>query len=471
MRYIITMLAVFMFGCGVQTDTSTPSSSVRKAPDHVYVRVPISLLTPDFVKGSGFDRDSKHDDEFAFGYIKFPAFERIPLSVTEQMVVLDEDAWRHHNYDPKTLKMRPEKMRIFGEGDDLIKDDYHNYVQLKAELERLAKEFPSLAQVGSAGKSVQGRELLYIKISDNVTANEDEPNLVYIANMHGDEVIGRELLIYFARLLLNDYSSNARIKNLVNNAQIFLMPSMNPDGFEAQRRGNANGDDLNRSFPDFTSDPNDTTNGRPRETGVIMDWHKQNLFHIALNFHGGEVCINLPWDTQENSPDSQKFGDDPVMYKLSREYADTNRTMYDAGFDHGLTYGYEWYEVDGGMQDWASYYRNSIHATVELGGKWPSASSLAGHWNDNREALLKYFEGGLMGIHLKVVNQRGEPISSATVSVNTANRDIKYVTSNLHRVTIPGKQVVTVKAPNYEAKNVTLDATSFNGSFETVVLK
>jgi len=69
--------------------------------------------------------------------------------------------------------------------------------------------------------------------------------------MHGDEVVGREMLIRLITYLLDGYKAgDQRIKALIDNTHIFIMPSMNPDGFESGRRENANGIDLNRNFPD-----------------------------------------------------------------------------------------------------------------------------------------------------------------------------------------------------------------------------
>ena len=50
--------------------------------------------------------------------------------------------------------------------------------------------------------------------------------------MHGDETVGREILLKLITYLCENYKSNTTIGSLINNTDIFIMPSMNPDGFE-----------------------------------------------------------------------------------------------------------------------------------------------------------------------------------------------------------------------------------------------
>lgn len=63
------------------------------------------------------------------------------------------------------------------------------------------------------------------------------PMFKYVANMHGDESVGRQLMIYLAQYLIENYGKDERVTRIVNTTDIFLMPSMNPDGYENSQVG------------------------------------------------------------------------------------------------------------------------------------------------------------------------------------------------------------------------------------------
>lgn len=115
----------------------------------------------------------------------------------------------------------------------LEKPRYHNYDELTNLFKKLQSENPSLVRLHSVGKSVKNRELWALEINSNVQNRSLlTPMFKFVANMHGDESVGRQLTIYLAEYLIHNYGKIDRITNLVNNTDIFLMPSMNPDGFE-----------------------------------------------------------------------------------------------------------------------------------------------------------------------------------------------------------------------------------------------
>lgn len=123
--------------------------------------------------------------------------------------------------------------RANNEVEDFVTPHYTHYEELGQLLKNLTETYPNLAKVHSVGKSVEGRDLLAIEISENVGVRKlGEPMVKYVANMHGDEAVGRQLVVYLAQYLLHNYGKNQRVTKLVNDTDIFLMPSMNPDGFE-----------------------------------------------------------------------------------------------------------------------------------------------------------------------------------------------------------------------------------------------
>lgn len=271
---------------------------------------------------------------------------------------------------------------------EVFKGNYATPEQIGERLKLVAQKYPNLAKVFSIGKSVQGRDLWVVKIAQNVGSDDHRPEFKYIANMHGDEIMGRELMVLLIEDLVANYSKDNFITELMNKTQIYIMPSMNPDGALAVRRGNANYVDLNRDFPDFsTQDNQNTLDGRAVETQAVMRWQATRKFVLSANFHGGAEVVNYPWDTIP-----EKFPLYDLVRNLSIEYA-TNAPYIGASkmFKQGITNGYNWYEVNGGMQDWTWYWYRDLQLTVEVSNeKYPNPSRTPYYYQQNRKALLTY---------------------------------------------------------------------------------
>ncbi len=436
------------FATGLLVGCGNYDNDVRKP---VLVQLPASALKEysDTLHAASFNLDHKRSQQTVQGYLSPVALANLPERLHSQIE------------------------EITDEGQTSPLEGYHDYEALTAELENITRTYGNIATLKTAGQSVDGRELWYVKISDKPTADEAEPKFLYIANMHGNETAGRELMIYLIRNITEKYATDASVKNLVDHAQIYIMPSMNPDGFEAGQRGNANYVDLNRDFPDFSSDPDMNFSSRQPETQAIMTLHEQNHFALAINYHGGAVCFNLPWDTTPNRTRTERFGDDAVISTYGAAYARSNPTMYASSeFRDGLTYGYEWYEVDGGMQDFANYYHQSIHATVELSNtKYPDASRLQGIWDENTTSIMDFLKSGLTGVHIKVTNDEDQTLQNVKIELESSTRPLSYKSGQLSRLSLTGTQKVKVSAPGFKSKELQLDATTFDGSFTPVQLE
>lgn len=165
---------------------------------------------------------------------------------------------------------------------------YYHYNDLTERLQALVEKYPHIANLSSIGQSVEGRKLWVMRITKD--PNEEspwKPKFKYVGNMHGDETVSRQVLVYLADYLLAKYGVEPRISELVNNTDIYIMPSMNPDGFERSTEGDCAGDhggrgngkaiDLNRRFPDQFDGPTANPDDVP-EVVAVMRWIQENKF-------------------------------------------------------------------------------------------------------------------------------------------------------------------------------------------------
>ncbi len=300
-------------------------------------------------------------------------------------------------YGPKGLKTFLEQTKIPHRKMEVTsqkaRSAYPTPEEIEKELKSVTGKFPAIAQMFSIGKTSKNRDLWMIKISKNVNVNDQRPEFKFIANMHGDEIVGREMMVRLVKDLLFNYKKDQQITHLIDNLQIYIMPSMNPDGAAAGIRGNGKYVDLNRDFPDFsTSDNQDKLDGRQLETQAVMKWQKDRRFVLSANFHGGAEVVNYPWDTV-----AEAYKDEYKVKEMSLEYAGLAPYIgTSTAFENGITNGYAWYEVNGGMQDWSIHYRNDLQITVEVSDdKWPDYSKVDYYYQQNKPALLRFMERAL----------------------------------------------------------------------------
>ncbi|CAJ1086168.1 carboxypeptidase Z-like [Xyrichtys novacula] len=387
-----------------------------------------------------------------------------------------------------------------------IKFTYHSNAQMNDILKKVEERCPNISKTYSIGRSMEGRELLVIEFSNNPGEHELlEPEMKYIGNMHGNEVMGRQLLIYLAQYLCSEYLlGSERIQTLINTTRIHILPSMNPDGYELAvsgvqganeddedgshtydmwniGRNNAQNIDLNRNFPDLTSivysrrrQKGYRTDHIPipdfywfgkvaPETYAVMKWIRSIPFVLSANFHGGDLVVSYPYDLSKHPFERNMFSptpDEQVFKLLSKTYSLTHERMSNENArcgssssisQRGTVNGAQWSSFAGGMQDFNYLHTNCFEVTVELGcDKFPPEEDLFIGWHENLEALLSFIEAAHRGIKGIVKDEEGNPIKSARISVRGIQHDVTTAENGEYwRLLIPGIHIVSATAPGY----------------------
>jgi len=382
-----------------------------------------------------------------------------------------------------------------GVRDGIAMCQYESHGQMLSKLRALEERRPNLARLERVGSSVKGKPIVALRVTSGAGERRGslKPMFKYVANMHGDETVGRQLLIYLAQYLVNQYGSNPRVTRMLDTTEVYLMPTMNPDGFEIQQPGcnrggvsklvssflgggggsfgreNANGVDLNRNFPDqFDDDIRQSLKrmaaGRERETQALMQWIVRNPFVLSANLHGGAVVASYPFDdsARHRSGRYSASPDDAFFKQVALLYSTNHRTMSRGNhcgdnFKNGVTNGAAWYDVPGGMQDFNYVHSNCFEITLELSCcKNPAPNALAREWDNNRDALLAYIEAVHSGIKGFVTDaETGRGISGASIVVEGINKSIRSTSSGEYwRLLTPGTYRVTARKSGYNPKTV-----------------
>nr|AMO02547.1 carboxypeptidase M [Tityus serrulatus] len=368
------------------------------------------------------------------------------------------------------------KMLVYGQ----LQFTYHNYVKMTSFLQEIARKFPDITQLQTIGKSVQGRELWVMRISKYAKVERPllVPNAKYVANMHGNEAVGREMMLHLIAYLVNNYPNDKYVSALLNNTVIHIMPSMNPDGFELSKEGecssgqgryNARGYDLNRNFPDIFK----TNNKKMQpETMYIKRWIEENNFILSGNLHGGALVASYPYDNLPNSIQT-KFTyyshpsptpDDDVFRHLALVYSVTHKDMHlgiachdnTPRFSNGTTNGAAWYPLTGGMQDFNYVWGGCMEITLEISCcKYPYWQRLRSFWNDNKRPLLKFIGEVHRGVKGMVNDINRNPIPNTNLQIKRRNMSFRTTKNGeFWRILLPGTYVMEASREGYRPTEI-----------------
>lgn len=211
---------------------------------------------------------------------------------------------------------------------------HHSYKDMRQLMKAVNEDCPTITRTYSLGKSSRGLKIYAMEISDNPGEHElGEPEFRYTAGIHGNEALGRELLLLLMQYLCREYrEGNPRVRSLVQDTRIHLVPSLNPDGYEvAAQTGSEFGNwalglwteegfDIYEDFPDLNSVlwgaeerkwvpyrvPNNNLPIPERylspdatvstEVRAIISWMEKIPFVLGANLNGGERLVSYPYD-------------------------------------------------------------------------------------------------------------------------------------------------------------------------------
>lgn len=206
-----------------------------------------------------------------------------------------------------------------------MKNQYQSYEESLQFLYTMQKEHPNLIEVIKIGTTYEERDIVLVRISQNVEQADEKPAMLYTGSIHAREWIGNELALKFIEYVAENQHIDPELQKSLDEATIYMVPCLNPDGFEYSRKHYSfwrknrcpNGDgtigvDLNRNFSIGWSKNNNTGSNiyggsapfSEAETTAIkefvdahdnitiaFDYHSQgNVFFPAHNFsHEAEI--------------------------------------------------------------------------------------------------------------------------------------------------------------------------------------
>ncbi len=306
-----------------------------------------------------------------------------------------------HFYQSR-LERRPRRYQDFKLGS---MGGNYTLAELEAELDTLHLLYPDLvSEKMSIGKSLEGRDIWAVKVSDNVDVDENvsdeiEPRVLYTALTHAREPISMMNLIYFIRYMCENFGLKKLPTELLQTREMWFILCVNPDGYvynesiapngggmhRKNRRdtgcdsGTAHGVDLNRNYGYSWGTNNEGSSPDPcantyrgdaafsePETAVVRDFMASMDFRNVLHYHTYTNLLIHPYG-DGSYPDEPDFS---TFKEIGADMTRFNQYHVGTGIE---TVGYT---VNGDAVDYSYVEEGMIAFTPEVGdwedGFWPA---------------------------------------------------------------------------------------------------
>lgn len=281
---------------------------------------------------------------------------------------------------------------------------FYTLSEMLQELDDMHTLYPNLITVKAPISNFQteeGRNIYFVKISDNPTVDENEPEMLFTGIHHAREPAAMQQLIFYMWYLLENYATDPEIKSIVDNTEQFFVPIVNPDGYHYNEVTNPNGGgywrknrrnnggsygvDNNRNYSyhwgeSGVSGPSgDTYNGTAPfseiENQAVKWLTEQHQFVMALNNHTYSSLLLYPFGYAYNVPTP-----DNALYQ-----AISGLMVEKSGYVNEISS--DLYPAAGDSDDWMygdTTTKNKIFAmTPEIGNNfWPAQDQIIGICKD-----------------------------------------------------------------------------------------
>ncbi len=349
--------------------------------------------------------------------------------------------------------------------------------EIESGLNQRTDLYPSITHLTSIGKSIEGRDIWAMRLSDHPPGGEERATLLYFGGIHAREIITPLVVMRFLDYLL-DNQHDITVQEILNQTDIWFIPCLNPDGlyhvehvdnmWRKNRRNNGDGTfgvDLNRNFSfqwgfdnvgssPFTS--RETYRGAgpfsEPESRALRDFLQEQDVVASLSFHSYGNLLLFPWAyTAANTSHHSVFMNLALTMTAENGYGYGN-------FNLGSIY-----RVNGDSEDYIYSYRgenNPVFAfTVEVGDSFfPAEEKVESLVEENLRVCLELAcVADLLGINPQLILPPQQPKLSSShpndngcfslqvIDSDSINRAVDYALSEL--------QIIDQSVDAFEAEN------------------
>jgi len=424
-----------------------------------------------------------------------------PAEVLEILRPLCQDQYVGEDGSIRVTGFESDRQRLVDMGLDIVSEKkgrplvadpptgYRTPQELFAEFTKLATTSSTIAQLiditttYKAPPSHEGRHIWALKISDNVQADEAEPNILVVTNHHSRELITPELALNASKYLINNYPTDPQVRDLVNSNQIYVMWTMNPDGlayvwstdnmWRKNRKlnpGGSYGVDLNRNYPigwNFSCggssvETSETYKGisaaSEPEIQTMMIFQKDRRFAKVLDYHSYAREVRTIYADCATLPDEINN----YFRSIAVDFADT------------IDYQQARSCCMGGNVHFGYHDQGSLAFLVETGTAFqPPREAM-------EEELARVLPGTLFFLNLpipiagRVLSRSGYPVEASIVvkglNFQLKEQNLSNPKNGLFHIWVPlGTWTVSFNVPDHSPYTINLVATA-QGSFTNIYL-